>query len=288
MRWRLAILTVLLLLPAGLPARADRLKVVASFSILGDMVKHIGGDRIELSTLVGPEADAHVFQAAPQHARAVLAARLFVINGRGFDAWARRLAKSTGSRARVVEATASLGKTGHDPHAWQDVSKAMLYVRSIASAMVAADGVNAEYYSANASGYIRDLQILDAQIRAGFAGIPLAQRRVITTHDAFGYFGAAYGITFSAPLGLSTESQPSAKGVATLITQIRREKITALFVENISDARLLGQIARETGVVLGGKLYSDALSRPEGPAPDYISLMRHNAGLLTGAMSDAS
>lgn len=288
MRQCLALLGALLILCPLAPARADRLKIVASFSILGDMVQHVGGDRIELTTLVGPDADAHVFQAAPQHARAVFKARLFVINGRGFDPWARRLAVSTGSQARIVEVTASLGAATHDPHAWQDVNMAMIYVRSIASAMVKADPANAEFYATNAAVYGRELQMLDAQLRAGFASIPQARRHVITTHDAFGYLGAAYGITFSAPLGLSTESQPSARAVATLITQIRREKISALFVENISDPRLLAQIARETGVTLGGKLYSDALSQPDGPASGYLALMRHNASLLTVAMSEAS
>ena len=270
------------------PAKAEKLRVVASFSILGDMVARVAGERIELTVLVGPDSDAHVFQPSPPQARAVAKARLLIINGLGFDAWASRLMKSTGSRARLVVAAPIDLPVPSNPHAWQDVRIAISYVENVTKALRAADQVNAAFYEVNSAAYIQELRTLDEAIRLAFANIPQDRRRVITTHDAFGFLGSAYDIQFLAPLGISTENQASAKGVAALISQIKREKLSAIFVENISDARLIRQIASETGVSISGKLYSDALSKASGPAPTYIAMMRHNAKLLTAAMAKGS
>ena len=271
------------------PADAGKLKVVASFSILGDITARIAGDRIELKTLVGPDGDAHVFEPTPADARAVAHAQIVIVNGLNYEPWADRLLKSTKSQAKIAVASVGIKPfpfgTGTDPHAWQDVRNAIAYAKSISRVLVAVDKPNADFYRANAAAYVDELHRLDAEIRASFASIPALRRRVITTHDAFAYFGKAYGLEFIAPLGTSTEEQVSAKGVAALIAQIKREKITAVFVENVSDQRLIEQIAHETGAKLGGKLYSDALSTKQGAAPTYIALMRHNAKLLTGAMA---
>ena len=242
------------------PVAAQKLKIVASFSILGDMTQRIAGDRVELKTLVGPDGDAHVFEPTPADARAVAQAQIFLINGMNFEPWADRLAKSTNSRAKIVVATADIkplpvhaGGHASDPHAWQDARNAIIYAENITRALVAADNPNAEFYKANAIACLDELRKLDAELRESFATIPASRRRVITTHDAFAYFGKSYGVEFIAPLGTSTEEQASAKAVAALITQIKREKITAVFVENISDPRLIEQVARETGAKLGGR-----------------------------------
>ena len=286
---RTTLAVVLAALWFAAPADAGKMKVVASFSILGDITARIAGDRIELKTLVGPDGDAHVFEPTPADARAVAQAQIFVVNGMNYEPWAERLLKSTKSNAKIVVASARvlplLFGRGADPHAWQDARNAMVYAESIVGALAAADKRNVEYYKSNALAYINELRRLDADIRASFASVPVARRRVITTHDAFAYFAKAYGLEFIAPLGTSTEEQVSAKEVASLITQLKREKITAVFVENVSDRRLIEQIAHETGVRIGGKLYSDALSTRGGAAPTYIALMRHNAKLLTGAMA---
>lgn len=290
-------------LAAALPAFAQDVNVVASFSIAGDMVAEVGGDRIAVTTLVGPDADTHVFEPTPAHARALAEARLIFINGLAFEPWMDRLLKSTGTRAKPVSLTQGVtplsrgAARGHDhghghrhqfdPHAWQNARNALTYVDNIRKALAAADPKNAAFYEARAQAYLAELRTLDAEIRSAFAKIPKKHRRVITTHDAFGYFAAAYGIEFIAPLGISTEGQASAKGVARLIDQIKKENIRAVFVENISDPRLIEQIARETGVKIGGKLYSDALSTKAGPAPTYIAMMRHNVRLLTAAMAPA-
>jgi zinc/manganese transport system substrate-binding protein len=295
------VLCAMALLFWPLPASADKPKVVATFSIVGDMVARVGGSEIELTTLVGPDADAHVFEPTPAHARALADAQIVFANGLDFEPWLPRLMKSTDSRARVAVVSARVkplafhrarDRHGHedeaaDPHAWQDIRNAVTYVDNIAQALCLADRANAAAYKANAAAYVSELLALDVAVRASFVRIPKASRRVITNHRAFGYFAKAYDVEFIAPLGTSTEEQASAKGVARLITQIRRERITAVFVENITDPRLIQQIARETGVKIGGRLYSDALSTNAGPAPTYLAMMRHNVKLLTAAMAPA-
>lgn len=289
------------------PANAKPLEVVASFSILGDMTERVGGEDIRLTVLIGPDGDAHGFEPTPADARRLAAADIILANGLGFEPWLKRLAQSSGAKAPIIEVSKSvkplpLKHAGHghshghkhnhgsgvDPHAWQDARNAVLYVSSIAEALAKADPANAAAYRSRAKAYEAELRLLDADIRQSLDTIPQARRRVITSHDAFGYFGSAYGVTFLAPLGTSTEAQASAKGVARLIEQIRREKIRTLFVENISDPRLIEQIARETGARIGGQLYSDALSGTQGPASTYIGMMRHNTRLLTGAMAEGS
>lgn len=289
------------------PANAKPLEVVASFSILGDMTERVGGEDIKLTVLIGPDSDAHGFEPTPADARRLAAADIILANGLGFEPWLKRLAQSSGAKAPIIEVSKSvrplpLKHAGHghshghkhnhgsgvDPHAWQDARNAVVYVSSIAEALAKADPANAAAYRSRAKAYEAELRLLDAEIRKSLIAIPQARRRVITSHDAFGYFGSAYGVTFLAPLGTSTEAQASAKGVARLIQQIRREKIRTLFVENITDPRLIEQIARETGARIGGRLYSDALSGAQGSAPTYIGMMRHNTRLLTGAMAEGS
>jgi zinc/manganese transport system substrate-binding protein len=273
---------------AALPARAqDTLRVVASMSVIADMTRAVGGDRVTVTTLVGPDGDAHVYQPRPSDARAVAAADALVINGLGLEGWIARL--TDGARARVVVASdgahrqAASGAQNHgatDPHAWLDLANGKIYVANIARGLAATDPAHAAEYETNAAAYVRRLDDLDARVRATLLRVPPARRKAITTHDAFRYFGAAYGITFLAPVGLSTESEPTAAGMARLMRQMKREGITALFVETISDPRLLEQLARDAGAVIGGKLYADALSGPDGPAASYVALFEHNATTL--------
>ncbi len=272
------------LIAAGPASAQEKLKVVASFSILADFVKNVGGDRVEVSTLVGPNGDAHVYTPSPADAQKLAAARVVVVNGLGLEGWMTRLVKASGSGAPTVTATTGVkprkmeegGKTEADPHAWQSVGNARIYVANIRDALVAADPAGRSAYEANAAGYLGKLDALEAEVKAAIAGIPVDRRRIITTHDAFGYFGATYGIAFVAPVGVSTEAEASARDVAKIITQIRKQKIPAVFMENISDPRLMERIARESGARIGGKVYSDALSDDKGPAATYIDMMRNN------------
>ena len=285
----------LALIGAMLPASAEKLKVVATFSILGDVTGRVGGDKIDLKTLVGPDGDAHVYQATAADARAVAQARIVIVNGLAFDDWASRLVRASGSGADVVVASTGVkpldghGDHGHDehadPHAWQDVRNVIAYVGTIERALAAADPANATAYHANVAAYRAELQSLNAEIRATLVAIPPPRRQVVTTHGSFAYFAAAYDVAFTAPLGTSTEEQASAKSLARLITSIRQTGTKALFLENAADPRLMRQVARETGVTLGGTLYADALSTNDGPASTSVALMRHNLKLLTGAMA---
>lgn len=286
---RLFACAALILAKVGSPAlAAEPLKVVASFSILGDLVAQVGGDRVAVRTLVGPNGDVHVYEPTPADARDTATAGLVVVNGLGFEGWLDRLVEASGYFGQV--AVASDGITpirlegAADPHAWQSIANTETYAKNIVAALCKADATDCAVYEANAAAYLAELETLDASIKSGFSAIPPEKRQVITTHDAFGYFAREYGVTFLAPQGVSTESEASAGDVAALINQIRKEGVSAIFVENISDPRLVQQIANETGIEPGGELYSDALSVPDGPAASYIQMMRHNANLLQSAM----
>ena len=295
----LALAALLLTTPAG---AAPPLAVVATFSVLGDLVHEVGGDRVAVTTLVGPNGDAHVFEPSPADAKAVKSAALVVTNGFGLEGWMPRLFESTGYAGPVVVATAGVtprtgfseagetpaaGTGGTDPHAWQNVANVRIYVANIAAALAKVDPANAVAYRANAAAYDAKLDTLDREVRAAFAKVPAEKREIITSHDAFGYYGAAYGLALLAPQGFSTESEPSAKAVASLIDQIRKEKITAVFIENMSDPRLIQQISKESGATVGGELFSDALSPADGPAATYIDMVRHNTRLITKALLGA-
>jgi zinc/manganese transport system substrate-binding protein len=278
---------ILAFLFGGAAAHAqDRIKTVATFSILADLVKNVGGERVEVASLVGPNGDAHVYSPSPADAKTLAAAKVVFVNGFGLEGWMTRLVKASGTKAASVVASAGVKprkseeEHGHghdaDPHAWQSIANAKIYVTNIRDGLVAADPAGKAGYEANAKAYLAKLDALEAQVKAAIAKIPADRRKIITTHDAFGYFGAAYGMEFIAPQGVSTESEASARDVAKIITQIRKQKIPAVFMENISDDRLMQRIAKETGAKIGGKLYSDALSDEKGPAATYIDMIRNN------------
>ena len=284
-----AVLLVGAIALAAAPLHAEeRLNVVASFSILADFVKNVGGDRVHVTSLVGPNGDIHVFAPAPQDAKTIAAAQLVVINGLGLEGWLPRLLQSSGSKAVIVTASKGIDplKLGSeaDPHAWQSVANAKIYVANVRDALVQFDAADADYFRQNAERYLAELDALDREVRDEVARIPPERRKVISTHRAFGYFEKTYGIAFIAPLGVSTETEPSARDVAAIIAQVRKDKIPAVFLENISDDRLVRRIAEETGAKLGGTLFSDSLTDEKGPAPTYIALVRHNIKALTSAL----
>jgi zinc/manganese transport system substrate-binding protein len=274
-----------------LPAQAQgALNVVTSFSILADFARNVGGERARVTALVGPDSDVHVYTPAPADARKVADARLLVVNGLGLEGWLPRLVQSSGSRAAIVTATDGIvpleAGGAADPHAWQSVANARIYVANIREAFVAADPADAEVFRANAGRYLMMLDGLEREVRSAVEQIPPARRMVISTHRAFGYFMRAYGIRFIAPFGVSTDSEPSARDIADIITRIKTEKIPAIFLENISDDRLINRVAAETGARIGGTLYSDSLTDEKGPAPTYIDMVRHNIRALTSALAN--
>jgi zinc/manganese transport system substrate-binding protein len=286
------------MLSCGSAAAQERLAVIATFSILGDMVARVGAEQVEVRTLVGPEGDAHVYQPTPADAADVAKARIVFENGLGFEGWLARLIRASGYKGEVVTVTKGVNsivaKDDHfhaggdrgapDPHAWQDLANALAYVANIRDGLCRVDRARCTHYAYNAGAYQAEVALLHAGIKSSIGAIAPERRKVITSHGAFGYFGRTYGVTFLAPQALSTESEPSARDVARLIDQIRRQKVKALFVENISDPRLVEQIARETGAKVGGTLYSDALSKPGGPAATYLDMMRHNGKVIAEAL----
>ncbi|RWM88376.1 MAG: metal ABC transporter substrate-binding protein [Mesorhizobium sp.] len=321
-----AVIGALISLPiAPSVAAAENLRVVASFSIIADFAKNVGGDRVDIVTLVGPNGDAHVYEPKPADAATVGSADVVLVNGLQFEGFLQRLVEASATKAPIVElskggevlrnteeeghddhdkaaeagegheAAAQEGheeghEEGHhhhgesDPHAWQSVHNAELYVKNIADAFCAADAAGCDIYRANAESYGKQLEALEAEIKAAVAEIPEDKRTIISSHDAYGYFEHEYGIKFLAPEGVSTESEASAADVAALIKQIRQDKASAIFVENVTNPRLIEQIASETGLKVGGELYSDALSDKDGPAATYLDMMRHNITTIKGAI----
>ena len=301
----IALLVLGMLVSTDRTAAADVMPVVASFSILGDLTRQIGGERVEVHTLVGPGADAHVYQPTPADAKKLARARLVIVNGLGFEGWIDRLIKSSGYRGKLVVASQGVnairlertdvdkhGSREHahtddlDPHAWQDLANGRRYVDTIAAALVDVDPAGRTVYQANAARLNREIGALDSRIRSTLGALPAARRKVVTSHDAFAYFGRAYGFRFIAPVGISTDAEPSAADIAAIIRQIRKEKIRAMFIENIADPRLLERISRESGARVGGTLSSDSLATAGSPADTYLGMMRENTRTIEAALAD--
>ncbi len=315
--------------PGQAPVASDPIRVVATFSILGDMVREVGGERVALETIVGPDGDAHAFEPAPRDARALGAAQLLVRNGLGFEGWLPRLREVSGFKGldivasdgvpvRVLsDAPAATGHHGHDhegahdagahghtdgyeqsdthghhhagdadPHAWQDLSNGVIYVRNIAQGLAAIDPAHAAEYHRRAEAYVLRLQAADRAWRDDLASIAPARRVMMTTHDAFGYLGRAYDIRIISVLGLSSEAEPAAGALARIIDQIREQDIRAVFLEKAVNPTLIRRIAQETGVEVGGTLYADTLGAPGTPAGTYLGMFHWNTRQILAALQD--
>lgn len=266
----------------------ERLKIVASFSILGDMVQNVIGDHADLTTIVGPDADAHVYQPSVADARAVADADVIFVNGMGFETWSDTLIAESGTRASIHAATIGitpLEVEGEiDPHAWNSLLNGIVYVNNIAAVLSAKMPAHADAIEQNRAAYVEQMRALDASTKETLATLPLEKRTVVTAHDAFGYLAHAYDMTFLAPIGVDTEAEPSAKELAILIEQLKSDGAAALFVENITSPALVQQIADETGLSIGGRLFSDALSERGGPATSYLAMFEHNLNTLLTAL----
>jgi zinc/manganese transport system substrate-binding protein len=286
-----ALLVLFSLLVSMSLSAAEKLQVVTSFSILADMTHQVGKDHIQITNMVGPDADAHTYEPTPDDAKALLKARLIIKNGLGFEPWLDRLVTSAETKAPIISASRGViprsldedGATVPDPHAWHNLANTELYIANITKALIAADPANSADYERNSQTYLKQVHALLAEAKAKFGSLPPGNRKIVTSHDAFGYLGQAYGIEFMAPQGLSTEREPSAAEVAALITQIRQARVKAVFMENIKDARLLKQIADESGAQIGGTLYSDALAA-SGPASTFTGLFEYNLNTLYNAL----
>lgn len=305
-----------LILAANPVAADDKLRAVATFSILGDLTQRVGGAAVDVVTLVGPDQDAHGFDPTAADQRAVAGAEVLIANGLGYETWLDRLTEAAGFKGLLVVASAGIeplpweaeeGHEGHgeheedehahdghehdghdhgavDPHAFQDARLVLTYIDNIAAGLTAARPQEAALFRQNAEALKAEFSALDTDLKASLAAIPAERRRILTSHDAFGYFARAYGIDFVGLQGMSTESEPSAQDLTAVIEQIKAGRITAVFLENMSDPRFVETLAADTGVKIGGELYADALSAPDGPAPDLLALFRHNQRQLLEAL----
>jgi len=289
---RITIVAAIVALGTSQVYAADKLDIVASFSILGDMVEQVAGNHANVTTIVGPDADAHVYQPSIGDAKAVADADVVFVNGLGFETWSASLINESGTKAEIFVATEGVtpvlvdGET--DPHAWNSLQNGIVYVQNIARALSIVSPDHKADFNANADAYITKLEALDADAKTQLAELPENRRTVVTAHDAFGYLADAYGLNFLAPVGIDTEIEPSAKDLATLIDQLRADGAGALFVENITSPVLVQQISDETGIKPGGRLYSDALSERGGPATSYEAMFQHNLNALITALSSAA
>lgn len=289
---RLPVIMAVAALLASPVVLAKTVDAVASFSILGDIVKQVGGEHVAVSTLVGPDGDPHSFEPSPQDSKKLSQADIVFVSGLGLEGWIDRLVSASGYQGPVIIASKGItsrsmeeeGKKITDPHAWNSMKNGVQYATNVMNALSAIDPDDAGYFQQRGTAYIQQLQQLDSWAKAQFAAIPQQKRKVLTSHDAFGYFGQEYGITFLAPVGFSTEAEASASGVASLIKQIKLEKVKAYFIENQTDPRLVRQIAAATGATAGGELYPEALSKPQGPAASYVQAFKHNVATLAGSM----
>ena len=290
-----AALPVLMVLSA-VPASAETLKVVASFTVLADVVRQVGGDHVKVTSLVGPNGDPHEFEPSPADAKALNAAKLTFVSGEGLEGWMDRLITASGYKGKPITVSEGIntrtmeedGKTVTDPHVWNSPVNVKIWVANIEKALSAADPADAAAFKANAEKYTKKLDELDAYAHSKFDKIADNSRKVLTSHDAFGYFGREYNVSFLAPLGLSTESEASAADVAKLIEQIKQERVKTYFFENSNDPRLVKQVATATGAKPGGELYVESLSDTKGPAPTYEKMFRYNVDQLSAAMAKSS
>jgi len=285
-----AIAVLAALLPGAAAART--LQAVASFTVLADVVRTVGGDHVVVKSLVGPNGDPHVYEPTPDDAKSLKAADVVFVSGEGLEGWMVRLIKASGYKGTINVASDGIkthkmeddGKIVTDPHVWNDPSNGIVWVQNVERVLAAADPEDAADFKANGDRLIGELTALDTYARTAIDAIPEPKRKVMTTHDAFGYFGRAYGVHFLAPQGISTEAEASAADVGKVIKQIRKEGVKVYFLENSNDKRMVQQIAKETGAELGGTLYVEALSEPDGPAATYVKMLKYNLDQLVDAM----
>ena len=273
-------------------AMAKTVEAVASFSILGDIVQQVGGEHVNVVTLVGPDGDPHGFAPMPKNSKQLSNADVVFVSGLGLEGWLERLISASGYKGQVLVASTGVdtrkmddeGKMVTDPHAWNSMANGIKYANNVMNALIVADPEDADYFRKRGGEYIQQLEKLDAYAKAQFAAIPLDKRKVLTSHDAFGYFSQEYGVSFLSPVGFSTEAEASASDVAALIKQIKQEKIKTYFIENQTDPRLVKQIATASGAKAGGELYPEALSPAGGPAATYVEAFKHNVDTIVGSM----
>ncbi|MFB0709847.1 metal ABC transporter substrate-binding protein [Buttiauxella noackiae] len=289
---RFGMMMSLVLVCSSQAALAKNLNVVASFTVLADMAKQVGGEHVTVKSLVGPDGDPHSFEPSPQDSVALSKADVVIVSGLGMEGWMDRLVSASGYKGKVIVASEGIstrkmiddGKQITDPHAWNSAENGAIYAQNITKALVAADPQDAAAINDRGSEYVTRLKLLDSWAKTRFEAIAKSKRKVLTSHDAFGYFGQEYGVTFLAPVGFSTEAEANASDVAGLIKQLKEQHIKTYFIENQTDPRLVKQIAAASDAQPGGELYPEALSAANGPASTYEMAFKHNVDTIANSM----
>ena len=297
-RWLIAFAVVLLAAPAQ---AAGRIPVVATFSVIADMLANLGGDRLDIKTIVKAGGDSELYQPTPADVASVAAARAVFLNdlNEEFEPWLEPLLKQAqfkgakvvvSRNARVLTAeeehpvSGRLLPTAVDQHAWLDPKNGVIYVRNIAAALARLDPAGAALYQARAAAYAKAIRAVDGWAHHEIAAVPAVKRRALSSHDSLQYIANAYGITLLAVNGWTNKSEPSAAELAKLARQIRVERVKALFLDSITDPRAMQRIAGETGATIGGTLYGDSLSPKGGEADTYLKMLRHDVSTLKAGM----
>jgi ABC-type Zn uptake system ZnuABC Zn-binding protein ZnuA len=296
-----SILLIAALLAAHPGRAAEPIAVVATFSVVGDMLANVGGDHVRITTIVGPDGDCELYQPTVADVAHVAAARAVFLNdlNEEFEPWLEPLLKqaefhgakivvSRGVRTLTAEEEHPVSgrplPTAIDQHAWLDPRNGAVYVRNIAEALARLDAANAADYRARAADYTKQIQALDDWARKELAEVPAGKRRALSSHDSLQYIANAYGITLLSVVGWTNKAEPSAAELAKLARQVRSQRVKALFLDSITDPRAIQRIAAETGASIGGTMYADSLSPPGGAADSYLKMLQHDVATLKAGM----
>ncbi len=285
------ILLGLFIMGMGLtPAHADKTNVIATISIIGDVVKNVAGDSVNLITLVGPDGDAHEYEPIPADSINIAKANIIFENGLNLEHWLDKLYSASGSKAKRIVVSKGVSPRifednpqETDPHAWQDVTNVILYTQNVRDALIALDSANKDKYTANAADYIAKLQSLDAWVQAQVVLIPVDKRKLVTNHDALGYFARRYGFQIIGaviPSATTEAADPSAKQTADLLNIIKANGVHAIFSENMANPKIAQTLAKEAGVVVGPELYTDALGPVGSEGETYLKMIKYNVGVF--------
>lgn len=289
---KLTLLLFLYCLGTALFAQAsERPLVVTSASIFADMAQVISGDLVAVASVVPIGGDPHTYEPTPSDVQLIARANLILINGLTFEGWINEMIENSGTRASVALITEGLEaiaseeyQNSSDPHAWMSAKNGLTYVANIRDALIRLDPANAEIYRFNAGLYSLQLKDLDLYIQAQIARIPEYKRLLITSHDAFRYYGRQYGIQVEATLGTSTDAEVRTQDVARLTQLIRERQVPAIFVESTVNPKLIRQIASDQNVQIGGSLYADSLGEPGGVADTYLKMLQHNTDVIVAGL----
>ncbi len=288
---RLSLIALLSLVLSN-TSTAQKKVVISSASMIWDMVDNIAGDKIENRLIVPIGGDPHTYSPTPRDAQKVASSDLIFINGLTFEGWITELIENSGTKGKTITVTEGLTpiassqyKNAYDPHAWMDLAKAQTYITNILQGLIEIDPVNKGYYEENYRNYSQELKDLDAYISKRILEIPEEKRLIVTSHDAFSYYGKRYGLDVQGIIGISTESEAQTSDIVRISNSIKSSGVPAIFVESTINPKLIKQIATDNGVAIGGSLYADSIGEKGSNGSTYLKMMKSNTDVIVDALS---